>query len=374
MKKFILPISFLLFSLAGSAGVPVRLWTGIGEGLGREAFSATVYRRVASQMQEAFLTPIVPTSLELLRVEAFHVSPALNQRIDAAYLGAIDQTNALTRSLGTQIWYNLHDEMREVCPVEIREGLAQIAKTKAAIHQADLFLKPGDIPLQRAKEKVRYASLYYEMCATGVVPQLEETPVDVYQEADKIFNKKVFFLADPVLPEPQNALRSLWERVTKPKKLPLPKTLKVAIVADYGIGKYVEDMANLENLDGWRLDTFKTPEDFLADPNHLQYDLVLTDILISGGGGIYLTRQLRDQKFAGGILAVTAYPEEREIGVKLQVAGMDGMIALTDIDPYFLLHRPEILAQKMRNYFYYKNNPSAAEFAGGNRPEGEKTK
>ena len=133
-------------------------------------------------------------------------------------------------------------------------------------------------------------------------------------------------------------------------------------------------MAELENLGGWQLDTFNTPEDFLADPNHLQYDLVLTDILISGGGGIYLTRQLRDQKFEGGILAVTAYPEEREIGVKLQVAGMDGMIALTDIDPYFLLHRPETLAQKIRNYFYYKNNPAAAEFAGENRPEGEETK
>lgn len=362
MKKSILFISFLLFSLAGYAGVSTRLWIGVGEGLGNEMLSTAVYRRVATQMQESFLRPIVPTPIDLLRVEAFHASPLLNQRIDDSYLSAIEQTNALTRALGTQIWYNLHDEMRVVCPMEIREGLVQIAKTKAAIHQADLFLKPGDVPLQRAKEKVRYASLYYEMCATGVVPELEETPVDVYKETEKIFNKKVFFLADPVLPASKNPIRGLWEHVSGGKKLPLPKTLRMAIVADYGIGKYVEDMADLEDLDGWRIDTYKTPEDFLNDPNHLQYDLVLTDILISGGGGIYLTRQLRDQKFGGGILAITAYPEEKEIGVKLQVAGMDGMIALTDIDPYFLLHRPEILAQKMRNYFYYKNNPSAFEF------------
>ena len=362
MKKPILLLIFLLLTFAGYGGVPVRLWLGAGEGLSREVLSATVYRRVASQMQETFLAPIVPTPMNLLRVEAFHVSDALNQKIDASYLDAIEQTNALTRSLGTQIWYNLHDEMRAICPIEIREGLAQIAKAKAAIHQADLFLKPGDIPLQRAKEKVRYASLYYEMCATGMVPQLEETSTDIYEETEKTFNKKLFFLGDPVLPEPKGIIRGLWGRVSKPRKLPLPQILRVAVVAEYGTGKDVEAMADMERLSGWTIDTYKTPEAFLNSPNYLQYDLVLTDILISGGGGIYLTRQLRERGFKGSILALTAYPEEKEIGVKLQVAGMDGMIAVTDIDPYFILHRPEFLAQKLRNYFYYKNNPTAAEF------------
>lgn len=369
MKRSVFIPILLSISLVGQAGVPVRFWLGAGKALGQEAVSVAVYRRVASQMQETFLKPIIPTPVELLRVEAFHVSPLLNQKIDATYLSAIEQTNALTRSLGREIWYNIHDEMRPLCSIEIREGLAEVTKVKAAIHQADLFLKPGDKSLELAKRKVRYASLYYQMCATGVVPELEETPVNAYKETEKIFSKKVFFLADPVLPEPKNLLHGLWQRVSKPKKLPLPEKLRVAIIADYGIRNYMGDMVKLEDLSGWTLDAFKTPEEFLNNPNHLQYDLVLTDILISGGGGIYLTRQLRDQKFEGGILATTAYPEEKEIGIKLQIAGMNGMITLTDFDPYFLMQRPALLAQKLRNYFYYKNNPDAAEFIPENNTD-----
>ena len=372
MKKTVLLFSCLALPLVSQAQVGRVLAPRLVEPFPKVMLSSKVYRAAALQMQENFSKAIVPTNVAKLRVEAFHASDALNKQIDNVYLDAISLTNELSNYLNAKIWYSLHDEEYAVQPAQVRDGLAFVSQVAAAIHQADLFLKPGDKPLEMAKTKLEYAYHLYQIYATGVIePPVQNTLTDTYKQTAAHFNKHVFFLQEPVLPAPKNLLRGVLSKFSK-SPLAFPKKLKVAVVADLSVLKDIETMAKEEGLQDWSLDRYKTPEEFLSTPQRLSYDLVLTDILIPGGGGIFLTRQLREQRFKGGIVAVTAYPEEEEIGVKLKADGMDGLITLSAFDDYFWLERPKTIAEKLRYYFYYRNNPTAVEFVRSEGPEGDK--
>jgi DNA-binding NarL/FixJ family response regulator len=141
------------------------------------------------------------------------------------------------------------------------------------------------------------------------------------------------------------------------ENFPLPKKLRVAIIREEeeGAEEIITAFRRLkeeEQFSEWQFDTYNNASEFLHTPGCLTYDLVITDIVMGEGGGLYLARKLRYHKFSGGILALTGFYQKTETGITMKADGIDGAIYTghlkyeQDITSFF--------AQKLRNYLYYR--------------------
>ena len=84
------------------------------------------------------------------------------------------------------------------------------------------------------------------------------------------------------------------------------------------------------------------------------FDVILTDIIVPGGGGSYLTAMLRERGFEGVIIALAAFQEDASLGRKLFDIGFDGMIP-QGIGFEFSDHWQLMIMKRLQNYFYYRD-------------------
>ena len=355
MKKGITILCLLCSSLLVQAHLhfPRKVGADVGKVWEHSSLGWSMQRMLARQMRQYRFKPFTPTSSKILQHNLRHFSQARQEKILKHYRSTLRETNSLAKDLNTKIFYQGTTESRLLSPFEIANDQRDILSALKEVRAAQVFFETPDETLARAETYLTRLSRFYQSCATGILEPLESEILSSLEKATQTFEPNRFFLRSPVSVEKESA------------SLSLPRTLRVAIITDYGIREDFERMAKNENLSHWEFDGYANPEEFLNAPNHLAYDLVLTDVLISHGGGMYLARQLRHEGFEGGIIAATSFPEKAEIGIRLKASGMDGMIMLSDVDPYFILERPFTFAQKLRNYFYYKGQlpPATQEVA-----------
>ncbi len=84
------------------------------------------------------------------------------------------------------------------------------------------------------------------------------------------------------------------------------------------------------------------------------FDMILTDIMVPGGGGAYVVSELRDRDLNIPVIAFTQYEETPHLAMRLFAAGFDGMI---HADPYFGSFNGDMLSlvNKLNRYFYYRD-------------------
>lgn len=305
--------------------------------LKHDSLSLPMQRKVALQMREHLLKPFTPLRTQAAARDLAHFTQPKRTRILQQYRDALTKTQTLAKSLDATIFYQGTSEGRHLLPQEIIDAQQDILKVLGEVKAAAVYFSKDTAPaLQQAETYLRATLDFYQMCGTGMLKPLEK-PLG---EPRRAFNPDVFFLREPKGPEAA-------------QPIVLPQQVRVAIITDYGVLEDFQRMQANEHLPLWQFDVYHNPEEFLQTPGHQNYDLVLTDVVIDHGGGLYLARQLRLEKYPRGIVALTAFGEESTVGMELYAAGMDGMIMLSDIDPYLILERPSMFAQKLRAFFYY---------------------
>ena len=303
--------------------------------LEHNSLSLPMQRKVALQMRERLLKPFTPLRTQAAARDLAHFTQPKRTRILQQYRNALEKTQTLAKSLDATIFYQGTAESRHLLPQEIIDAQQDILKVLGDVKAAGVYFSKDTAPaLQQAETYLRGVLDFYQMSGTGMLKPLGKP----LEQARQDFNPDVFFLREPQGPA---------------KPVVLPQQVRVAIITDYGVLADFQRMQANEHLPSWQFDVYHNPEEFLQTPGHQNYDLVLTDVVIDHGGGLYLARQLRLEQYNRGIVALTAFSEEGKIGRELYDAGMDGMIMLSDIDPYLILERPAMFAQKLRAYFHY---------------------
>ena len=93
-------------------------------------------------------------------------------------------------------------------------------------------------------------------------------------------------------------------------------------VVDDDIG-VCTSLSRLLRLAHFQPTTYLSAEDFLADPEHPQFDCLVLDIRLGGMSGLDLFRQLAAQKSHAPVIFITAFddPERRAEAMALGCAG-----------------------------------------------------
>lgn len=330
--------------------------------------SLGLQKQFARSLREVFFESLTPTPYEEVFFDMVKPTELQEREAYATYLDALSETEALAEILGPKLYYQ-GVEPQEFCMPEMLADQSRIQKAQGAVYAASIALKPGDPALERAKKYVDAVSRYYEMCQTGMITPAGKDWEMALEWAEKTFDEDRFFLKNPIVEiaqEPSSFLEKVQKVFKGSKSLTeqMPQKLRVAAVVENVTKDLLQVVQKREKLSDWKIEYFDSVEQFLNHTGRSTYDLVLTDVLIRGGGGKYLARMLRDENFTGGILAITNYPEPtetyrepvKEVGIPLKASGMDGMIsiAVNPTDPSDLVLRPGRVAQKLKNYFYYQ--------------------
>lgn len=308
----------------------------------------TMQRKMALQMRNYRLNPekfnMSKAQMKEFSARVRKYPKSMRSHVTRKYTKALSSTRRLAKSLDIKIFYQGTEETRLLPPREIRADLRAIESALKQVEDAEVYFQAGEnVPLQEAKTYLHRVKNFYQMHAMGEFGPLDEIPISVLEETQKTFNRDIFFLKDPA-------------GVEEGRPLPLPEKLNVAIIRNVEEEEIISAfyyMKENEQLHGWKFDVYENPEVFLRAPGCLRYDLVITDIKIEGGGGEYLARKLRHHEFKGGVVALTAFREANPIGIELKANGIHNMISLPSYG--FEEDGPTLLAQKLRNYFYYKN-------------------
>ncbi len=262
-------------------------------------------------------------------------NPSQRQSKEAydTYISALKAIEAFAKNFDARVYYQCGEEYTPFSQIEIESIYGELLEARTQLNEASLYLEPGDEGFWNATSYLTNVEQYLTAVGTGIIPSLlwvgqNYTPEE---RADRTLNYVEFSLGTPFPPIEDPSQPNFFAHQEEwAAKLPLPKQLKVAAVMDSVACRFwLRWMkGHVAELEDWQVDFYADPENFLGTPSHLKYDLVLTDILINNGGGVYLTLQLRRQKFGGTVLATTNYdPKNTNMRAWFR-AGLDGMISL----------------------------------------------
>ena len=272
---------------------------------------------------------------------------AMRADISKQYYKALSATKRLAKTLDTEIFYQGTFENRQLDPIEIYDRLRAINSTLAQVEAAKVYFDArGDIPLREAETYLLRRNRFYQMLSSGEFGPLDEIPPSALEKAKKTYKSEDFFLEDPIT-ESADALQ-------------LPDKVRVAVIREEEeetetIVSAFEHLREKEEFSQWQFDIYNSSEQFLRTSGCLTYDLVITDIMMGYGGGLYLARKLRFHKFDGGILALTGFYQKEQWGIAMKAEGIDGSIYTGSFK--YEPNVSDFLAQKLRNYFYYRQLP-----------------
>ncbi len=272
-----------------------------------------------------------------------------------AYLRIMEDFKTFKQEMDGFLYYQSKpSERRQLAASERSYWLGKISDMNVRLRSLRNLISPDDPAYKAAREYVAYAAETVDPTLRGMMGN--------YQDAvrkDRKFNESEFFLETPQANK-EFALKGLLPLSMRAPQLAgtLPKGLKLAILNDRWS---VLDKMHINHKKGmffpdWELSYFKNTEDLLNAMRQGQhFDVILTDIIVPGGGGYYLTRSLRDQKYNGVIIALSAYEESASLGERMFSCGFDGMISLpVGFESISRSWTYEIM-KKMQNYFYYRD-------------------
>lgn len=248
-----------------------------------------------------------------------------------AYQHAAQTVRELSKTLNANIYYLGTAEAEAMLPEHMRQIFTDIAEAQSAVAQARVTW--GDErQLINMSSYLHYVKKFYTMLSTGMYETIgKEAAKPVKRKDGHLYEASEFGLksGQPEQPIPQVNLKdyTTWFQNVRGA---LPNQMRVAVLQDdKDIIFAVKDMKKRARLREWTFDFYDDPEAFLNRGSYGEYDMVLTDILMKNGGGRFLTRQLRNRKYEGIILALSGFEVSRHGGQAFFEDGIDGMIALS---------------------------------------------
>ena len=253
-----------------------------------------------------------------------------------AHQTAMQQVREVAKTVNTNIYYLGTSETEHLSPEYIRQMVGDIEVAQDAVAGAQVIW--GQEPsLEKASLYLQQVRQFYSMLGTGIYEHINPIANPVIKRADgHVYNAEEFGLRSRQdtheIPRVTTAEQAAWVNSTYGE---LPQRMRVAVLQDdKAIINGLHVMRQRVGLKDWTMDFYEDPEAFLGSPKALQYDMVLTDVLIKNGGGRYLARQLRSRGYEGSIITISGFEASAHSGKSFFADGIDGMIALGWVTDY----------------------------------------
>lgn len=296
---------------------------------------------------------VMPTNVKNLPILLF--SPSYKQEVQIAllYRKVINSFKTFKKEMDVFLYYQLQlNERRQISAAEqavwskkIGEMNAQLAQLRNLISEEEPFYKA-------AREYMTFAAETINPMLRGILEKRD------FIRVDRQYVPEEFFLHAP-----DQKKESSWKKWI-PSSMQnyqaarrLPKHLKLAVLNDRrSVLQAFQSAHKYSFCPNWGLTTYENAEDLLRDiSNGKEFDIILTDIVVAGGGGYYLVSTLRAQEFKGVIIGLSAYEEEPKMGLKMFNRGFDGMIPLWIGFENDTGWWPREIMTRLQNYFYYRD-------------------
>lgn len=290
------------------------------------------------------------------RLPLLIVSPTSDQWAQAAwtYLSVMKAFDKFKSEMNVFLYYqskpserhNLSGAERAVYMEKISQMHAKLSKLKNLVDAKDPAYKA-------AQEYVAFAAEMVNPMMRGVF-----TSQKVARQ-DRTFDENEFFMRDPHSSRAESLLAKLPVRVqVYQASRNLPKGLRMAVLNDRPSLLQTMQQLNKKALffPGWSVSSFNNAEELLqaVTKKGEQFDVILCDIIVPGGGGYYVTAMLREKGFNGAIIALSSYGEQKKLGQAMFDKGFDGMISQHEGFEYGK-EWPVQMMKRLSNYFYYRD-------------------
>ncbi len=309
--------------------------------------------RTVSNLDRYIFKNVPPSDLDNFYILLYHPSAKQAAEIFALYRQIMSDFQSFKKEMDVFLYYQSKPSERHIISAPERERLMErVTKIQSKLFKLKNLIPPEDPAYQAAKEYILYAAETINPMLRGVFDDRQ------FVRKDRKYVMEEFFMHSPPTKQPTvwaKWLPNSWQRNTTRRWLTDP--LKMAVLNDrQSLLDQMEKRHTADFFPKWELFTYEDTEKLLRDiKSGKHFDVILTDIVVPGGGGYYLTSVLRDRGFNGIILALSAYQEDREMGHCLFDKGFDGMISLP-IGFENEVKWPQLIMQKLQSYFYYREH------------------
>ena len=302
---------------------------------------------------EKYILKSIPVS-DFQNLPILLYKPSVQQRSQTiiTYIRVMDSFKQFKKEMDTFLYYQSKLNERRVIPSAEREAFSnKINKMNMQLAQLKNLISLEDPAYRAACEYMLYVASVINPMMKGMLDEHE------FIRSDRKYVMEEFFMHTP-----KGNKDSMWQpflpfsvRTAKTANR-LPKGLKMAVLNDKI--SILEKMMFLHEkvfFPDWSIVTYDDTEDLLkAIQRGQHFDIILTDIVVPGGGGYYLTSTLRDKGYAGVIIALSAYSESESLGRRMFKKGFDGMLSMPLCFEEGKEWPLEIM-KKLQNYFYYRD-------------------
>ncbi len=245
----------------------------------RWAFTPKIDNQLDILETEGFFRNIVPTPASELRLNIIHPSKEQLFNYKQDYRNFMKDFSVLRKDVHSTLFYqNILGENNPGMDLRTRrELIPQLAQMQLQSSSLLRMKFSTDVPLQQAHNWLNVALRHINPFH---IPKEEH----IWPRNDsRVFDRDEFFLGKTKL--------SLWAET-----YPLPETMRVAVLNDSAgiLEAYRAWDINKKLGEGWKFFLYEDTQSLLnAIKSGAEYDLVITDIIVPGGGGYYLVDEIR---------------------------------------------------------------------------------
>lgn len=241
---------------------------------------------------------------------------------------------------------------------EKKEIVSRIGMMTRKLNSLWLSIPADDKAFQFAREYVNYT---VRILVPDLLP-IFDISAPVLKRDDRIYSASEFFLRNP------SELSFVWKwflprhrQLSQNVNRWVPQGLRIAVLNDRASFLNAIRTKHQKGLlwNSSELTLYSNAENLLDDilVHGKDYDVILVDLLVPGGGGFFVANSLRQKDFGGVLLAASAFPESAERGKFLFERGFDGMFCLPEnFEETFRWEHH--LSLGLRNYFFYRHKNS----------------
>lgn len=295
---------------------------------------------------------IAATAPDQLRTDAYRLSPSQRAEETRQYYELMTRFSSLKTMWDARLFYlELYPRSNPIGTLEKQDLLDSSLRLIVLMGMKLDYMFASDVPLRRAHDYLVERVEKLEPAYYGVFRRDK-----LARRTDRAFSEEEFFLRNPA----DGNLRDVrWEDY-QPSSADaraaalaiakeLPQNLRIALVNDHeGMINSFRYWANLGYFgEGAELTAFSSVEALLAGPQ--AFDVIVTDVLVPGGGGRYLAQQLRTAGSVTPIIALSEYREEDARAEELFNFGIDGYIFADDTFRNYIGYR--VFPALLKNYF-----------------------
>ena len=307
---------------------------------------------VPSDLEKYIFKQVRPTPIGYLPVLFLEPSQMPIEDISLLYKRVMQYFQAFKKEMDVFLYYQSKpSERREFSSAEQAMWSEKIGLMNAQLLQLKNLISQHDPAYQAAREYMVFAAETVNPMLRGILEQR------TFARTDRQYTSTEFFLHTP-----QALKETAWTEWlplsvrTNQVARRLPEGLRMAVLNDEpSVLAAMQREHQNRFCPTWELATYSEADDLLqAVRRGAEFDVILTDLIVPGGGGYYLVSALREKGFNGAIFGLSAYPEESRMGWNMFQRGFDGMIP-APIGFEQDRNWPRLVMKKLQNYFYYRD-------------------